>query len=171
MRTASVFTLVSISIALFSAGCAEETSREHIVSHLTASESQVFPDHAVWMGDRGGYHYIHVRNIYCLLGDKDYVVPVATWDLPDPFPFTDDASKWRNVQWEDKDALLRSRFAYVLLDPREQVASPSVRTDSQPTQPATDIAPSATQQIEPTTITAPSATQQNAPTTQPASQP
>src|ERR1700733_5946279 len=100
MRRNWVFVAISLFVGSFLAGCAQESSRDHIVSHLTQSEAQVFPDHAVWMGDADGYHYIHVRNIYCMLGDKDYKVPVASWDLPDPFPWTDDASQWRNVQWE-----------------------------------------------------------------------
>ena len=134
MRCYSVMWKLSPLAAMLLVGCAQVASRDQVVDRLTRSESQVVPDEAVWMGDSGGYHYIHVRNVYSYTGDQDYLVPVSQWDLPDSFPLTDDANRWRNVTWEDKDALMRSRFAYVLVQPLERIDSPSVKSpQSQPT--------------------------------------
>jgi hypothetical protein len=148
MQCNSFFRILLPVAALFLVGCAQEASREQVVGRLSRSESQAVPDEAVWMGDSGGYHHIHVRNVYSYTGDQDYLVPVSQWDLPDPFPLTDDANRWRNVQWEDKDALMRSRFAYVLLQPLERIDSPSVKAPQ--SQPTTE--PTTTQQIFPTTM-------------------
>ena len=148
MRCNFFFWIFAPALALLIGGCAQEASRDQVVGRLSRSELQVTPDEAVWMGDSGGYHHIHVRNVYSYLGDQDYLVPVSKWDLPNPFPLTDDASKWRNVQWEDKDALMHSRFAYVFLQPLERIDSPSVKSPQ--SQPTTE--PLTTQQIFPTTI-------------------
>lgn len=166
MRTGKFLPTLVIPAILISVGCAENASRQQVLDRLSRSESHVFPDEAVWMGDAGGYHHIHVRNIYNYLGDSDYLVPVSRWDLPDPFPLTDDADQWRNVQWEDKGALVQSRFAYVLLDSLERTDSPSVHAPGTPQTINTQPPPTTNlgaQQILPTTTPAP--------TTQPASQP
>src|SRR5437016_2059386 len=110
MRCYSMIWKFSPLAAMFLMGCAQVASRDQVVDRLTRSEKQLVPDEAVWMGDSGGYHHIHVRNVYSCTGDQDYLVPVSQWDLTDPFPPTDDANQWRNVTWEDKAALIRSRF-------------------------------------------------------------
>ena len=142
------FALLFPISALLLAGCAQEASREQVIDRLTHSESQAVADQAVWMGDEGGYHHIRMRNVYSYVGDQDYLVPVSQWNLPDPFPLTDNADQWRNVKWEDKEALMRSRFRYVLLQPLERIDSPSVKAPQ--TQATTE--PTTTQQASPTTM-------------------
>ncbi|HEX4792575.1 MAG TPA: hypothetical protein VH370_02225 [Humisphaera sp.] len=142
-------------LAIGLSGCVEDGSRQQIADDLSKSESQVFPDQAVWMGDEGGYHYVRVRSIYSYCGDTDYRIPVKDWALADPFPRTDNASQWRNVQWEDSGIFHQSRFAYVLYNSREKLDA----ADAQMLQKQ-----SSTPTTEP--MTAPSG-----PTTQPASQP
>ena len=149
MRCNALFRFLLPLSAILLIGCAQQATREQVVDRLIHSESQVVPDQAVWMGDDGGYHYIRMRNVYSYTGDQDYLVPVSQWDLPNPFPLTDNADQWRNVRWEDRQALIRSRFGYVLLQPLERIDSPSVKApQSQPTEPPT------TQQIFPTTMPA-----------------
>lgn len=147
MRCNSFFLVLWPVAAMLLVGCAQVVSRDQVVERLSRSESQAVPDEAVWMGDSGGYHHIHMRNVYSYIGDQDCLVPISQWDLPDPFPLTDDASRWRNVQWEDKNVLMHSRIAYVLLQPLERIDSPSVKSPQ--SQPSTEPT---TQQIFPTTM-------------------
>ena len=152
-------------MAIGLAGCVQDGSRQQIADDLAKSESQVFPDQAVWMGDEGGYHYIRVRNIYSYKGDTDYRVPIEQWHMGNPFPLTDNASQWRNVQWADSGLLHDSRFSYVLLSTRPQLFGTTQMT--QYSQPTMDTQP--TTETQPTT-TEPTATLPTGPTTQPATQ-
>jgi len=145
-------------------GCVQDGTRQKVADDLAKSESQVFPDQAVWMGDEGGYHYVRVRNIYSYKGDTDYRIPVENWALGNPFHLTDNASQWRNVQWQDSGLLHNSRFAYVLLKSREKLdgAAANLLQTTQPSMSSTE--PTTTSVTEPTT------TLPAGPTTQPATQ-
>ena len=163
MRITYLFIGLFAMAAMGLVGCVQDGSRQQVADDLAKSESQVFPDQAVWMGDEGGYHYVRVRNIYSYKGDTDYRIPVEKWTLGNSFPLTDDASKWRNVQWQDSEIFRNSRFAYALVNTRQELFFPASTQTSrnQYSQPTTDTQPATTE---------PQTTLPAGPTTQPSTQ-
>src|SRR6266478_1256592 len=94
MRITLLLSGMFVVLAMGASGCVQDGSRQQVADDLSKSESQVFADQAVWMGDEGGYHYVRVRSIYSYTGDTDYRIVVKDWALADPFPLTDNTSQW-----------------------------------------------------------------------------
>jgi hypothetical protein len=145
-----------------------------------------FGDHAVYMGDKDGYRYVHVRDIFefwGFLGECDYLIPENDWPMKHPMPLTTDATLWQDVTWLNgdgpkdipQDAFLHITPAFPLGAPATQPALMPTPTDNFSTRPAPETssteptAPTSAPTSSPATQVVPSATAPTEPTTEPQS--
>lgn len=66
------------------------------------ADSHFFADRALYMGDKDGYRYVHVRDMFgCLtfLGEQTYAIKADQWPVEHPMAFTEDATRWQDVRW------------------------------------------------------------------------
>ena len=87
---------------------AMESSRKDLADTVGKPiDIHFFGDQAVYMGDHGGYRYVHLRDMsdfWGFPGECDFRVAQEQWPMEHPMPLTADATKWVDVTWMDSDA-------------------------------------------------------------------
>lgn len=174
MRFASlrVVLLCVTGLALFSAGCAQEISSDQLASKIgRPHDVNFFGDQAVYMGDRDGYRYVHLRDMFDFwgfLGECDYKVRESQWPMKNPMRLTGNASKWRDVTWLDGNAPEGvPQNVFLTISPSYPEGTPKTQPASMPSTTAYGEMPGSEPIAVPTPPAAATAPA-SAPTTQPA---
>ncbi len=165
-------------------GGAKEISPQDLVQKMgNPNDVQFFGDRLVYMGDKNGYRYVHLRDMYrsdTFLGEHDYKVREADWPMEHPMRLMRDAHKWQDVSWMNGDTLpgaledwnLYASPSYPMGTPATQPTSyPATESDAPP--PATlQTSPPGLPPLPPGELPPPTTTNTTGPSTQPsASQP
>ncbi|HWE02385.1 MAG TPA: hypothetical protein VG326_08225 [Tepidisphaeraceae bacterium] len=95
-------------ILFMGAGCTQSISADQLAQKVDKpADVQFFGDRAVYMGDKDGYRYVHVRDLFdkwTWLGECTYKIPDSEWPMQHPMPLTNDAEQWKDVEWLNGDA-------------------------------------------------------------------
>ena len=115
-----------------------DTSRQALADRVgQPHDVTFFGDQAVYMGDKDGYRYVHVRNLFGIaqyFGECDYKVPESQWPMQNPMPLTEDASKWQNVSWLNGDAPAGvAQNAFLQITPSFPLGTPQTKPSTAPT--------------------------------------
>jgi hypothetical protein len=167
-----IFGLFALSsLACLAGGCTQEASRDEMAGAVGAHSQRgpSFGDQVLYMGDAGGYRYVHLRRLGAWTGDREFKVPAAQWAMSQPFPYSENPARWRDVTWMDQDApgfprdpALHARVSFPEGAPRAQPFQMPATTQSQPGQTMPASERSGSSAVTP---------RSTAPTTQPASRP
>jgi hypothetical protein len=136
---------LSCLLVFMAAGCAQNLSADDLARKVgQPSDVPFFGDKAVYMGDKDGYRYVHVRDLFddwTWLGECTYMVPASDWPMANPMPLTCNASKWRDVEWLNGDGPPKvAQNAFLTIAPTFPVGAPATQpsTMSATTLPASE---------------------------------
>lgn len=137
------FTIAMLATSLLT-GCAQDLSRDQLAQTIgQPHDFPVFGNHAVYMGDEGGYRYVHVRDIngfWNFVGECDFKVPASQWPMEHPMPLTDDAAQWRNVEWMNGDAPQGiGQNAFLSITPASPLGVPAMQPVNPASRPASEM--------------------------------
>lgn len=179
MRTRTALGCIAAlaGLSIFS-GCTPEISHQQLADKVGKPDDvQFFANRALYLGDKDGYRYVHVRDLFScgtFLGEGTYKVPQSQWPMSHPMPLTSNAQLWQDVQWMGGEAPQDvPQSGFLALTPSFPEGAPAM-----PTPPGTQMSmpgtgPSSTQDAQQTqsasqTQSAPQT--QNAPESQSAPQ-
>ena len=127
--------LISSSLLAFTGGCTQEISRQQLVDKIgDPHDVAFFGDRAIYKGDKDGYRYVHVRNMFDFwgfLGECDYKIRESEWPMEHPMQLTSKATHWQDVTWMDTDAPAGVRQNELLyLSPSFPIGAPSTQASN-----------------------------------------
>ena len=114
-------------------GCATETSPQRVARKVgQPQQDPFFGNQVLYMGDRDGYRYVHVRSLHSYLGDRDYKVPAENWNMQHPMRYSTNPLNWRDVTWMNGDAIDFQQNAFLNASPSFPEGAPATQPFASP---------------------------------------